>query len=256
MIQIEAMGQSTMARSWQQFFDNHAPHYMENVFTQNTPFEVDFLLEELQVPPASQILDIGCGTGRHGIALAQRGYQVTGVDLSAGMLAEAQRSAAAAGVEATWIQGSATELSSQLPLATFDAVICLCEGAFGLLGTQDDALEQPLAILNGVSHTLKPGGRCLFTVLNGFALARRYKQSDVDQGRFDPLTLSEISEWDPGEAETVYLRERGFVPTELSLLFRMAGLRVIQIWGGTAGNWRRGPIDLDEIEIMVIGQAS
>jgi hypothetical protein len=52
----------------------------------------------------------------------------------------------------------------------------------------------------------------------------------------------------------VRVRERGFVPTELTLLFRMAGLEVPRIWGGTAGSWNRGPIQLDEFEIMIVGQ--
>ena len=49
------------------------------------------------------------------------------------------------------------------------------------------------------------------------------------------------------------LRERAFVPTELVLLFRAAGIEVTHIWGGTAGNWGSGPTDIDEIEIMVVG---
>jgi hypothetical protein len=48
------------------------------------------------------------------------------------------------------------------------------------------------------------------------------------------------------------MRERGFVPTELTILFQMAGLQVLNIWGGTAGNWGRRPVDLDEMEIMVL----
>jgi hypothetical protein len=50
------------------------------------------------------------------------------------------------------------------------------------------------------------------------------------------------------------MREHGFVPTELQLLFRMAGLNVLHIWGGTAGDWRRGQINLDEYEIMAVAE--
>jgi len=68
--------------NWERFFDAHAPVYMDNVFTKNTLREVDFLLEELVLQPGGSILDVGCGTGRHSIELAKRGYAVTGLDRS------------------------------------------------------------------------------------------------------------------------------------------------------------------------------
>ncbi len=80
---------------WEKFFDGHAPVYMDNCFTQNTINEVDFLVEELRLKPGATILDVGCGTGRHSVELARRGFAVTGVDLSDGMLAEARKHAAA-----------------------------------------------------------------------------------------------------------------------------------------------------------------
>jgi len=223
---------------------------MENCFTKNTVNEVDFLVEELKLKPGAAILDVGCGTGRHAIELARRGFIVTGVDLSSGMLAEAKKSAKKAKVSVTWVHANATTMQID---QQFDAVICLCEGAFGLLGRGDDALKQPLGILRRVARALKPGARCLFEVLNGYRMARRHSQSDVEQNTFDPLTLSEVSDVSiPGVTST--MRERGFVPTELRLLFRTAGLNVLHIWGGTAGNWRRGRIDLDEMEIMVVAE--
>jgi len=75
--------------TWEQFFDAHAPIYDTNVFTKNTVDEVDFLLEELELKDGDSVLDIGCGTCRHSIELAKRGYSVTGLDLSAEMLAKA-----------------------------------------------------------------------------------------------------------------------------------------------------------------------
>jgi hypothetical protein len=48
------------------------------------------------------------------------------------------------------------------------------------------------------------------------------------------------------------VRERWFVPSELVLMFQQTGFEVENIWGGTAGNWGRRKIDLDEMEIMVV----
>ena len=52
----------------------------------------------LRIPPGSRALDVGCGVGRWSRLLAARGAEVTGVDLSPTMIAQAQRRAAAAGL--------------------------------------------------------------------------------------------------------------------------------------------------------------
>jgi hypothetical protein len=84
-------------------------------------------------------------------------------------------------------------------------------------------------------------------------MIRRYTNKDVAEGKFDPLTMVESSECPPREGHPpIAVRERAFVPTELVLLFRLAGMSVLNIWGGTAGNWGRRGLDLDEMEIMVV----
>lgn len=236
---------------WEAFFDQHAPHYMNNGFTKNTLNEVDFVMEELGLEPGGSILDIGCGTGRHSIELAKRGYRMTGVDLSAGMLEEARKAAALAQVQVEWIQCDAVKYSAA---AAFDAVICLCEGAFGLVGRDEEPIAHDMAILRQISHSLKPGGRFLLTTLNAYTRLRNITQEDVDSGRFNPVTMVEhyLDVWElPEGKKLVEVKERRYLPFELMRMFSEAGLAVEHIWGGTAGNWRRENIALDEIEIMV-----
>lgn len=138
----------TEKSTWEEFFDAHAQVYEDNVFTKNTIPEVDFLLEVLSLQQGSSILDVGCGTGRHSIELARRGYAVTGLDLSSEMLSRAADAARSAGVNVNWIRSDATKFSLS---GKYDGAICLCEGAFGLLGQRDDSIDQPLSILCNIS---------------------------------------------------------------------------------------------------------
>ena len=55
--------------------------------------------EELAIRKGGSILDVGCGTGRHSIERARRGYAITGLDLSSEMLARAADAARSAGVD-------------------------------------------------------------------------------------------------------------------------------------------------------------
>jgi hypothetical protein len=136
----------------------------------------------------------------------------------------------------------------------YDGAICLCEGAFGLLGQRDDAIGQPLSVLSNISRSLKPQAKIMLTVLNAMAMIRSQTDADVAGGRFDPIALATTSQCSPREGlKPITVRERVFVPTELVLLFRLAGMTVLNIWGGTAGNWGRRSLDLDEMEIMIVG---
>ncbi len=246
----------TKKNEWEDFFDGHAPIYMDNIFTKNTLKEVDFIIEELQLPPDSSILDIGCGTGRHAIELARRGYKVTGVDISSGMLAEAEKVTRKESIEVTWIHADATKFTSP---SLFDAALCLCEGAFCLLTVDDDPLEHDLSILRNVYASLKPGARLIMTTLNGCRMIRQYTQKDVKNGLFNPVTITETHPVEyrmPEMKKSVLVRERGYIASELKILFRLAGFEVERVWGGTAGNWGRRQLELDEMEIMIIARRS
>jgi cyclopropane fatty-acyl-phospholipid synthase-like methyltransferase len=129
------------------------------VFTKNTVREVDFLIEELHLPSGGAILDVGCGMGRHAVELAKRGCAVTGLDLSSEMLSRAAAAAKAAGVAVEVVRSDATLFTLS---GKYDAAVCLCEGAFGLLAQSDGPIDQPLSILCNISRSLKPKARALF----------------------------------------------------------------------------------------------
>src|SRR5512136_3121630 len=190
----------------------------------------------------------------HSFELSRIGFKVTGIDISSGMLAEARKAAQKAGVSVTWIIADATKFKSD---TKFDAAICLCEGAFGLLNTAENPIEHDLSILANINCALKAEARLILTAPNGFQKIRKYKQEDVRQGKFDPLTTVETCALDletPSGKQQITVRERGYIPTELTLLLSQAGFDIENIWGGTAGNWGRRPIDLDEIEVMVVAR--
>ena len=237
--------------AWRAFFDSYAPQYMDEPFTQATAAEVEFLQEVLDVPAGAAVLDIGCGTGRHAVQLARRGFRVTGLDLSPGMLAEAAAAAAEAGVEVELIEADATAFDLG---RVFDAAVCLCEGAFTLVG-RDDPLEHDLSILRNAFRSLRPGAPFVLTAINGLRLIRDATEHQVELGRFDPVTLTQSydMEWEADDGpHSMPVRERGYVPSELALVCRLAGFEVEALWGGTAGNWGRRPVELDEMEIMAV----
>jgi cyclopropane fatty-acyl-phospholipid synthase-like methyltransferase len=240
--------------NWQTFFDHHAPQYMENVFTKNTLAEVDFLIDELNLPSGSTILDMGCGTGRHSVELARRGYRMTGVDLSPGMLAQARQAAQQAGVQLELVQSDARAFVAE---ARFEAAICLCEGAFGLVGTGEDPDAHDPAILQHIFAALKPGAPFILTALNALRAIRECTPADVASGKFDPLTLVETYEMEYETAEgtrSVIVWEKKHLPQDLKRLCQQAGFQVLHLWGGTAGNWGRRTVELDEMEVMVVAR--
>ncbi|OGD74971.1 MAG: hypothetical protein A2Y64_02665 [Candidatus Coatesbacteria bacterium RBG_13_66_14] len=233
---------------WQKYFDANAAAYHREPFTANTLAEVEFIVAELGLAPPMRVLDVGCGTGRHAVELARRGLRVTGVDISAGMLAEARRAAAEAGVELDLVR---MDVARGLPPGPFDAVISICEGAFGLLSSADDPLEHGAALLGRMAAALVPGGRLLANALSALRYIRGVGTDEVAAGRYDPAALVQTFDLEVEGGGSVRLLERSYTAPELHLLARRAGLEVLGVWGGTAGAWNRLPVTCEDYELML-----
>ncbi|WBW98573.1 class I SAM-dependent methyltransferase [Oceanirhabdus sp. W0125-5] len=239
---------------WRMFFNNYAPDYMKECFTKNTVAEVDFIEEELKLPKGSYILDIGCGTGRHSIELARRGYNVTGIDISENMLLEGKKVCKEENLNVDFIHADATEFKVN---RLFDACICLCEGAFGLLSMEEDPFVRDHIILENINSVLKPNSKFILTALNGMKMIRQYSDEDVDKGVFDPITIAEkypLSNILKNAPEDILVKEKGFLPTELNQLLNNAGFKVENIGCGTAGKWNKHKLKLDDMELMLISK--
>ncbi len=240
---------------WRTFFNEcYAPEYRKECFTQNTEEEIRFLLRELKLPGGSHILDVGCGTGRHSVVLAEKGFNVTGVDISVHMLKEARKAASEANVQIQFIVADAQFMSFT---NEFDAAISLCEGGLSLLGSGDNPFNHDQRILQNIFDSLKPGRIFISTVLNAFRRIRQMSESDVLSGQFDPVTMIEVTrekiKTKQGQKE-IFVRERLYTPPEYIRMLHQAGFVVEGVFGGTAGSWNRLPIKLDEMEFMVIAE--
>jgi SAM-dependent methyltransferase len=237
---------------WQEFHDNHAHEYMSRWYVQNWKKEVDFVLEELNLEAGNHILDVGCGAGRHAVELAKRGYHVTGIDFSAGMLDEARKAAQEAEVEVEWTLCDATQFQ---PSRKFDGVICMLEAAFALVDIGEDPLEHDLAILRNINTALKSRGRLILEAPNALNSLRGMTQDDIENGKLDPITMVAHCpcSWQTpeGEPKELMARLRSYFPCEIPLLFRQSNFEVESISGSSCGLEQ---IKLDGPTITIVAQ--
>ena len=106
-----------------------------------------FLVEETAMLPPGQVLDVACGEGRNAVWLAERGWQVTGVDFSEVGLEKAGGLAGARGVQAQWVIADLLEYTPEP--RRFDLVL-----VFYLQVPTD----QRRAIVRSVAEAVTPGG--------------------------------------------------------------------------------------------------
>jgi SAM-dependent methyltransferase len=249
-----------MAPKWYEtLFDGYAETYDKQPFTQGTPGECDFIESEVGGDRSVPILDIGCGTGRHAIELARRGYRVTGIDLSPSQIERARAKAAAAGVAPDFRVGDARRLPFR---GEFGLAVMICEGAFALMETDEMNFE----ILRGAGRALRPGGKLVMTTLNGlFPLHRSVGEFESEglaeaasEGHdFDLMTFrmrSRLKTRDrDGRPIEVDCDERWYVPPELAWLLKQAGFVSVEIFGARLGAFSRADaLTADDFEMLAV----
>ncbi len=140
---------------YETLFENYAEKYDSENFVQGTLGECDFIESEIKSDRTLKILDVGCGTERHSIELARRGYTITGIDFSDSQLSRAREKAKKDELRIKFLKHDARDL----PFTNeFDVAIMLCEGGFPLMETDEMNYE----ILRNVSKSLKGGGGIYF----------------------------------------------------------------------------------------------
>jgi SAM-dependent methyltransferase len=139
------------------YTDYSAPRLYEIAFDMNRKGEVDFLVhcfKRYAKRRVGRVLDIACGTGPHLIRLADRGYRMSGLDLSPGNIEFVRERLAAKGHAGELVVGDMTDFRLKQPV---DAAICMQDSQGHLLTN-----EQLLAHLRATACAVKRGGLYVF----------------------------------------------------------------------------------------------
>lgn len=249
-----------MKQWYEELFSNYAKQYDKESFTQGTFRECDFIESEINYDKTKRILDVGCGTGRHAIELAKRGYDVTGIDLSDDQLNRAREKAAKQNVTVNFIKADARNFSFD---EKYDLVIMICEGAFSLMETD----EMNFQILQCIKESLEPKGKLIFTCLNAlYPLYHSVKDflnddstMDVKESTFDLMTFREREEFhvtgDDGTLKNIVSNERFYAPSEITWMLNTLGFRDIFIGGAKLSAFSRNDkLTTDDFEMLVIAE--
>ncbi len=207
--------------------------------TQN---EANFVIDSLGVEVGSQILDAGCGYGRHAMELAARGYQIVGLDNSLPLLLRGAEEAQRRGLSIHFVHGDMREIQFD---SQFDGAYCI----FNTFGYFDDDTNKKTA--QNLARSLKPGARLVVDVLNrDYVIADLPSRvwwegegcvvlEEVDFNYFSSRVVSNRSlVFDDGRQVEQEISIRSFSLHEIGKLLHSAGLRVLEISGSMATRGR------------------
>ena len=146
-----------MEKQWfESWFDTPYYHLLyKNRDDEEARLFLDRVLDRLPLRAPNSILDLACGKGRHAIYLSQKGFDVTGMDLSPANITAASQSAN------RHLHFEIRDMRDDLGHDRFDAVFNLFTG-FGYFESD----EENFSVFGNVHRALKNGGCFLFDYLN------------------------------------------------------------------------------------------
>ena len=219
--------------------------------------QTEFMARALELPEGARVLDLCCGHGRHSVRLAQRGYRVTGLDLSTYHLRLAKAAARRAGVDIEWVHRDMREIPREA--GPFDAVINVFT-SFGYFERE----EEDQKVLDGIARALKPGGRFFIDTMNRDWLMRNFSQSDwherpdggfhMERRRYDIHTGRINVDWfyvtAEGQRRHQPHSERLYTFVEFAKMLEKAGMAVRETWGGFDGR----ELSMDSRRMIVLAE--
>ncbi|MBP6835862.1 MAG: methyltransferase domain-containing protein [Kofleriaceae bacterium] len=223
-------------KAWfEEIFDENYLRTLPFLTPQATQDEAQFVVEALAVQPGAQLLDLGCGYGRHSMELAARGYQVVGLDLSLPLLLRGADEAQRRGLSINFVHGDMRELDFE---SQFDGVFCV----FSTFGYFDEETNKKTAA--NMARALKPGARAVIEILNRDYVVpelptRVWWEGDgcvvleeVEFNYFSSRIQSNRSiVFDDGRQIEQEISLRAYSLHELGKLLHAAGFRVVEVSG-------------------------
>lgn len=119
------------------------------------PLRIDFI-DRIAALAGKTVLDVGCGGGILSEAMAQRGAEVSGIDMGEAPLKVAKLHGLESGVNVNYKQITVEQLAAEQP-ESFDIVTCM---------EMMEHVPDPASIVDACSKLVKPGGFVFFSTLN------------------------------------------------------------------------------------------
>ena len=227
-----------MQTNWyESFFDGlFVDLWLRAMPAEVTAQEAAFLEERLRLSPGHRVLDAPCGGGRHSIALAARGAEMTGIDISGAFLDHAR----AADPRIEWIQ---TDMRRLPWTSHFDAAYTW-GNSFAYFDSQQCRL-----FLAAIARVLRPGAR--YVLETGVAAESIFRTLQTERrSEFDGILFESRARYDPLDSrlDITYTLTRGdrreektvhqwvHTTAEIVRMLREAGLEPLEAHGGVDGS--------------------
>ncbi|NRF65525.1 class I SAM-dependent methyltransferase [Aquincola sp. S2] len=233
--------------------DEYLYFMAQTLADEQTAAQCSFIERSLALQPASRVLDLGCGHGRHSNELARRGHRPLGLDIVPGFIEQARAEAARDGLASEF---QLADLRRFEVTPGFDGAACLFD-AFGY----DDDLQHGRIIDNALA-ALRPGGRLLLDVRTREYMLRAPAVNIVERDGGDMMIDRFHFDIESGRLtdrrtclrggrmrETVF-SVRLYAYTELRALLMAHGFRVLQAFGGFDG----APLSVARPRTLVVAE--